>query len=415
VTALAKVAVLGALATVAVSVARGMSFADTLLLVLITGGAAVLAGLLGTAVLKLFERRSLATQVAIAAMIPVSAVAVAAVTAAGNMFISAHDLSVLVVVLCVAATIGAASALWLGRRVGSSSRALGAIARRIGEGETVDATPVATEELRELARELEATSQRLAEARSRERALEGSRRELVAWVSHDLRTPLAGIRAMVEALEDGVVADPEDVARYHRVIRRETDRLAGLVDDLFELSRINAGTLQLQLERVALGDLVSDALAAAAETARAKGVRLEGRLRDEACEVELAPPQMARAMRNLLSNAIRHTPGDGTVSVEARLQEGHALVAVTDACGGISASDQERVFDVAWRGEAARTPGDDGGAGLGLAIARGIVEAHAGSIDVGNEGAGCRFEIRLPLPSPRRANPAALQRYPTGQ
>ena len=114
----------------------------------------------------------------------------------------------------------------------------------------------------------------------RERALERSRRELVAWVSHDLRTPIAGIRAMVEALDDGVVVDDADVRRYHQQLTVEADRLARLVDDLFELSRIEADALHLTVEEVPLGELVSDAVASVAAVAHAKGVRLGGRVDD---------------------------------------------------------------------------------------------------------------------------------------
>jgi signal transduction histidine kinase len=396
-TAPALVALVGIALTIGVAALRAMPVAESSALVALAGGAAAVTGLVGAATLRLFERRSMSAQVAVVALTSVGSVAVAATVSAGNMFISAHDLSALVVMLCASATVGAVVALWLGRRVALASRTLSAVARRIGAGERVDVSRVATHELSALARELEAMSRRLAEARERERALEESRRELVVWVSHDLRTPLAGIRAMVEALEDGVVTDPQAVARYHRGIRVETDRLAALVDDLFELSRINTGKLRLELERVSIGDLVSDALAGAAGIAGAKGVRLEGRLPHEAPEVELAPPEMARVIRNLLENAIRHTPSDGTVWVETGKVDHDAYVAVSDACGGIPASDLERVFDVAWRGEAARTPADDGGAGLGLAIARGIVEAHDGRISVRNAGRGCRFEVRLPL------------------
>jgi signal transduction histidine kinase len=223
---------------------------------------------------------------------------------------------------------------------------------------------------------------------------------LLRAVSHDLRTPLAGIRAMAEALEDRVVDDPENVARYHRTLRIEADRLARLVDELFELSVIHAGSLRLEMERVSLGDLVSDALAARSPTARARGIHLQGKLNGTALELELSPAEVARVLRNLLENAVRHTPSDGSVFVEAGVEDGGAYVSVTDQCGGISADDLDRVFDLAFRGEAARTPGENGGAGLGLAIARGIVEAHRGEISVRNEGAGCRFTVRLPLSQP---------------
>ena len=172
----------------------------------------------------------------------------------------------------------------------------------------------ATAELSALSDELVAMQQRLAESRTRERALESSRRDLVAWVSHDLRTPLAGLRAMAEALEDGVVDDEAGRARYHRQIRVESDRLAAMVDDLFELSRIHVGQLALSLTPVMLRDLVSDALATADPIARSRGVRLTGAAGDDAL-VSVDVGQMGRALRNLVTNAIRHTPSDGTVEV----------------------------------------------------------------------------------------------------
>jgi signal transduction histidine kinase len=290
----------------------------------------------------------------------------------------------------------------LGRRVEAASQSLVEKTRRIGAADGTGSDragqpPVATLELARLGRELDEMSVALDAARARERALEGSRRELVAWVSHDLRSPLAAIRAMAEALEDGVVSDPATVARYHHQLVAEVDRLAGLVDDLFELSRTQAGVLALEMEKVSLSDLVSDALAGAVPVARAKGVRLEGRMEGTAPVLELSAAEVARALRNLLENAIRHTPADGTVMVETGVAGPDAYVSVLDTCGGIPEVDLDRVFDIAFRGEAARTPGHGGGAGLGLAIARGMVEAHGGEISVGNEQGGCRFTVRLPL------------------
>jgi signal transduction histidine kinase len=171
-----------------------------------------------------------------------------------------------------------------------------------------------------------------------------------------------------------------------------------MVDDLFELSRIHAGTLTLSRRPIGLGDLVADALAGVEPLARAKGVRLYGEA-DGVVPVNVDAGELGRALRNLVVNAIRHTPADGAVSVRAEDDGATARLSVSDACGGIPEQDLPRVFDVAFRGEAARTPGKDGGAGagLGLAIARGIVEAHEGDITVVNTGPGCRFDIRLPL------------------
>ena len=168
------------------------------------------------------------------------------------------------------------------------------------------------------------------------------------------------------------------------------------MDDLFELSRAQAGVVQLQLERVSLGDLVSDALAGASPVAAAKGVRLEGRLDGPPAELEVSMSEVMRALRNILENAIRHTPSDGSVTVEAGSDDAGAYVSVVDTGGGIPERDLPRVFEVAFRGDAARTPGG-AGAGLGLAIARGLAEADRGDITVRNENGGCRFTVHLPL------------------
>jgi signal transduction histidine kinase len=374
---------------------------ETVELALLAAGTAAVAAAAGALVLRALRRRSLGAQAAAVAVVAVVGVGVGAWAGARAMFISEHDLWALGVILVAAGAVGVASAFVLGRRVGAASEALVGVARRLGDGDARPAEagpgPAAPQELARLHRELESTSRRLEEARAREQALDGSRRELVAWVSHDLRTPLAGIRAIVEALEDGLVDDPETVARYYATLRGEADRLAELVDDLFELSRAQAGVLQLQLERVSLGDLVSDALAGASPIAAAKGVRLEGRLDGPPAELEVSTTEVLRALRNILENAIRHTPSDGSVTVEAGSDDAGAYVSVIDTGGGIPERDLPRVFEVAFRGDAARTPGD-AGAGLGLAIARGFVEAHRGDITVRNENGGCRFTVHLPLP-----------------
>jgi signal transduction histidine kinase len=212
-------------------------------------------------------------------------------------------------------------------------------------------------------------------------------------VSHDLRTPLAGLRAMAEALEDGVVDDPATVAEYHRRIRAEVEGMTQLVDDLFELSRISAGTLRLSLDAVSLGDVVSDAVASAAPVARSRRVRLVA-ANGAWPTVRGSERELSRVAANLLRNAIWHTPADGTVQVTGGREAGHGWFAVSDTCGGIPEQDLPRVFDVAFRGEAARTPG--GGSGLGLAIVKGLVGAHQGEVAVTNVNSGCRFTVRLP-------------------
>ena len=365
----------------------------------IAAGSALVVAALGLGVLRALRTRSLVLSLTVVALISVTCVLVGALVAAQAMFLSSHDFAVLVLVCLAAGSVGVVAAFVLARAVVAGSRALGVAAAGIGDGGYQAVMRPLTGELKQLDAQLAETSARLEASRGRERALEASRRELVAWVSHDLRTPLAGIRAMAEALEDGVVQDQETVDRYHTGLRREADRLAGMVDDLFELSRINASALQLSLQEVSLADIVSDALASATPVANAKGVRLIGGASEQLPIVEGSVPELGRVLRNLLSNAIRHTPADGVVSVQAGADETSAYVEVIDACGGIPEQDLPRVFEVAFRGTPARTPGDDGGAGLGLAIAQGLVQAHHGEITIGNHGDGCRVLVRLPSAS----------------
>jgi len=331
---------------------------DLILTFAVALGGSLVVALAGALVLRLLRQRSVTVHIGVLLAVTVLAVLAGILDAAWAMFISAHDLQVLLLVVFVAAAVSLAVALWAGRRLARAS--------------------------------MWAT-----EARERERRIEASRRELVAWVSHDLRTPLAGMRAMAEALEDGVVNDPATVAEYHRRIRDETDRMASLVDDLFELSRINAGALRLSLASVSLGDVVSDAVASAEPVAAAYGVRLVAASRGWPT-VRGSEPELSRIVANLLRNAIGHTPVDGTVRVTGGHDARGGWVAVSDRCGGIPDADLPRVFDVAFRGEAARTPRRSGGGGLGLAIVRGLVEAHRGWVAVRNVDGGCRFVVHLP-------------------
>ncbi|MFI8941762.1 sensor histidine kinase [Streptomyces syringium] len=368
---------------------------DVLLIALFAFLGAAAAGLLGALALRALRHRSVLVSLTVVAVVSVAAMLAGTLAVARAMFLSSHDLTVVTTVCAMAAVVSLATALLLGRWVVARSNALTVAARSFGEGGSFAAPGGgSTAELSALGRELAATSEKLARSRERERALDASRRELVAWISHDLRTPLAGLRAMAEALEDGVAEDPP---RYFRQIRTEVDRLNSMVGDLFELSRIHAGALPLSPSRMSVYDLVGDALAGAGPLAREHGVRLVG---DAVAEVpvEVDGKEMTRVLGNLLVNAIRHTPADGTVAVAARRgtdEEGDTVVlTVTDGCGGIPEDDLARVFDTGWRGSRARTP--PAGAGLGLAIVRGIVEAHAGRAAVRNVPGGCRFEVVLP-------------------
>jgi signal transduction histidine kinase len=388
------------LASGSLSLPAGIQWSDlgfisqyVLIIALITAG-------IGIVVLRQLAGRSIALMVAVVVIVCLVTAMAGVGVIAYRMVGTSSERDDILDLMAIAGLAGLAVALFVGRRLTKASHSISTAVQNVSEsGIYVAPQMTLPAELAELSDELTATHERLAQARTRERTLEASRRELVAWVSHDLRTPLAGLRAMAEALEDQVVIDPREVSQYHTQIRREVDRLTLMIDDLFELSKIHAGALRLSRRLVGLEDLVAEVVASAEPVARAKGVRLTGAaVRGMPVFVDSA--EMGRALRNLVTNAIRHTPADGGVDVLAEVQSGMACVSVSDACGGIPPGDLPRVFDVAFRGESARTPGPQEGAGLGLSIARGIVEAHSGQIAVRNAGPGCQFLIRLPLARP---------------
>jgi signal transduction histidine kinase len=332
---------------------------DVLLIALAAFLGALAVCVPGVIALRLMQRRSITANAAVLVLVVVLSVAAGVLAVAEEMFISGHDLKVVLIVVPSAGVLSLAIGLWMGRRMARAA---------------VWA----------------------ADARRRERELEAGRRQLIAWVSHDLRTPLAGLRAMAEALEDGVVDDADSTKEYHHRLRVEADRMARLVDDLFELSRIHAGALNLTLAEVGLGDIVSDALAAASPIAANRGIRLVTPMDAAWPTVRAGERELSRVVANLVLNAVRYTPPDGTVTIDGGRDADGAWLAVSDTCGGIAEGDLAKVFDVAFRGSKARTPEASGGGGLGLAIVRGLVEAHGGAVAVRNVMGGCRFEVRLP-------------------
>ena len=230
----------------------------------------------------------------------------------------------------------------------------------------------------------------------KQQELDTLRRDLVAWVSHDLRTPLTSMRAVLEALADGVVDDPETVERYYRVAQQDIRSLSHLIDDLFDVSQIDAGGLMLDRAANSIGDLISDTIESFSETARRQGIELAGAVQPGVDPVQMDAPRIGRVLANLTANALRHTPAGGRVHLAARRLGSSVEVEVTDSGEGIRPEDLPYIFDRFYRGEKSRSRAT-GGAGLGLAIARGIVEAHGGSIRAESEaGHGARFVFMWP-------------------
>ena len=283
----------------------------------------------------------------------------------------------------------------LGRSVMMGGQRLAIATRQLGQDLPfrVPADPP-TAELAQLANELAITSEKLSRSRRSEQAADAARRKLVAWISHDLRTPLARLRAVTESMEDGVATDHE---RSLAQIRADVQRLTDMVDDLFSLSRMQAGVLRLNRRQVALEDLVSDAVAELELPAAERGLRLRAE-QIEPAEVSVDDRELTRVFSNLLVNAIRYSRPDGTISLRTSLSGEWAVVSITDECGGIPERDLPFVFEMGWRGDTARgMHGSERGGGLGLAIADGIVRAHEGEVSVHNVPGGCCFEVRLPV------------------
>jgi signal transduction histidine kinase len=368
----------------------------------------IVAGVVVWLALTPVRRRSLAGLLASLVLVGAAASAGAVWGAVHAMLVSWNDWKTMAALTAFSGLVTAVAAFAVGRRLASDNRSLQRAVAELGQG-LVPATdgPPLTAEVERVRNELRTTAAALTATRQREQALEAARRELVAWVSHDLRTPLAGLRAMAEALEDGVVEDPE---QYYKQIISSVHRLNGMVEDLFALSRIQAGELSHAADRVELSGLVSDCLMELRPLADAHRVELLQRTEGAGSSVLGSAPELHRALTNLVANAIRHTRDDGQVEVVLEAGGGQGTdaapaIAVRDECGGIAQEHIGRLFDVGFRGEAARTPLnglDPPGAGLGLAITRGIVEAHGGSIDVRNTAVGCEFRIQL-----RRAMPPA--------
>jgi signal transduction histidine kinase len=237
---------------------------------------------------------------------------------------------------------------------------------------------------------------RLEETDLKQRQLEALRRELVAWAGHDLRTPLASIRGIVEALADDIVEDPETRQRYLHTARRDIQNLSALIDDLFEMAQLDAGGLKLERMPASLTDLISDTLESFNQLAANAGVQLDGSVAPGVDPVLMDVQRIGRVLNNLVSNAIRHTRAGGLVSLMASRSDGGVRVEVLDSGEGIPPDALPQVFDRFYRGDTSRNRAT-GGAGLGLAIARGIVEAHGGKIGVESApGAGSRFYFTLP-------------------
>jgi two-component system sensor histidine kinase BaeS len=347
-------------------------------------GVGVLAGCLASIAIVRFVptlRLQLGALALLAVCLPLGVV-----IASGLVMFEMHDAEI-VAIAVASAVFALAGALLLSRWILRPLERLRGASAQLARGElSARASESGPRELIELSASFNEMATNLEQ-------LFDARRQLVAWASHDLRTPLASLRAMVEALEDGL-AGPEE---YLPAIREQLETLSLLIEDLFELARIDAGVLTLDVRDEPLGELISSCLRALDAEARARNVHLEARLGSADPVVRIAPDKVERVLLNLLTNAVRHTPSDGAVSVVVQPNSDHVMVAVEDTGAGLTPGAAQRMFERFWREDESRAR-SSGGAGLGLAIAQGLVHAHGGTIWAENRSSGgARIAFTLPL------------------
>ena len=366
-----------------------------------------LAWLLGVAVAVTAAATAMVTPLLARSSIRRRFVAVAALAVLGSllnlavlvhtMAVSGDDATLIAILLLYSACAGIGAGLALAR---ASSAAIGRLvgtARSLADGDLgsrtgrLDAGP----ELDALAGALDEMAERLQTSIALERAGEAKRRDLITAVSHDLRTPLASLQAMVEAVDEGIVDDPPTLSRYIAEMRHSVGSLSLLIDDLFELAQLDAGVVEAESQRARLEDVLRSALAVCQAQVTEKGLVLHATV-DNAGDLPCSP-RLVRVFQNLLQNAIRHTPADGTISVTARREADAVRLVVADSGEGIEQEHLQQVFDPFWRGDTSRA---GPGSGLGLALAKRIVEALGGEIDVrSTPDVGSAFSVVLPVRS----------------
>ncbi|PKO14354.1 MAG: hypothetical protein CVU39_15065 [Chloroflexi bacterium HGW-Chloroflexi-10] len=313
------------------------------------------------------------------------------------MFVNEHDLQLATVLLLFAGGIAVALGNFFTSALIDRILRLEAATRAIENGNlNARAEIPGNDEIAALALSFNRMAQQLQTADKKQKELESLRRDLVAWAGHDLRTPLASIRLLVEALADGVVTDPQTIQSYHLQAKKQVDTLSLLVDDLFQISQLDSGGVPLRSEPASLSDLISDTLESFTGLAAQKGVALSGSAEPGIDPISIDVQWMGRALNNLVSNALRYTASGGSVTLCAERKLNGVSVSVSDTGEGILPADLPHVFERFYRGEKSRNRAS-GGAGLGLAIVQGIIEAHGGSIWVDSEhGKGTVFTFILP-------------------
>jgi two-component system, OmpR family, sensor histidine kinase SaeS len=393
--ALSAFAIVASLAVVWLGVSRA-EFQDLFAYLLLSSAVSIAAGY---AAYRWAEsgKRSIRTKILMGYGVGVGIVIVNILVTAQLMFLSSHDLSLLILLLVFGSVLSVTIGTSIAGRMTTAVRQLAEGAQRVSSGDLRTRVDVVTnDELADLAQSFNTMVVNVSESEALLRKAEESRRDLIAAVSHDLRTPLTAIRAMLEALSDGVVDDPDTVRRYHETMRVQVSHLARLIDDLFELSQLDAAPIPFELIPGDLTSVVRETAETLAMSTSTRDLSIE--FWDEGPAPSMLDSlRIARVVGNLIENAIRHAPAGSKIRVGVARAAGDAEVVVEDSGPGIAPEDLERIFGRFYRGEKSRSR-VHGGAGLGLAIARGIVDVHGGAIWAENRpDGGARFVFSIPL------------------
>jgi signal transduction histidine kinase len=313
------------------------------------------------------------------------------------MFTDEHDLLLGTILLLFAGAIAMALGYLLSSSFLDRISSLDQAAKKIANGNLSIRVPVeGRDELADLSETFNQMASQLQDAADKRMQLESLRKELIAWIGHDLQTPLASISAIIEALADGMVEDPATEMRYLQTAKKNIAALSHLIDDLFQMAQIDAGGLRLNFSSVTMSDLISDILVSFSQRAEKEGVIIRGSVDPDLEMVQMDIQRISRVLNNLVDNAIRHSPEGGIVEIHANRSGRFALVEVVDNGEGIPNEDLPNIFDLFYRGKKKRYE-SNGSAGLGLPISKGIVEAHGGIIDVQSEPGRTRFSFKIPL------------------
>jgi signal transduction histidine kinase len=339
---------------------------------------------------------SLPRQFALVVAIVVAPVLIALVVVGALMVVSQHGAALLAAIVAAAGLVAIVAARLVAGSILRDVQAIRDGLMAVGRGKRdVRIETSANDELAQLAAAANSMIMQLRDEEGRRDQSDAARRDLIAAVSHDLRTPITSLRLLAEAIGDDIIDDPDTRLLYLRRMATHIDALTVLIDDLFELSRLEAGDISWSIEQVPLQELVGETVEAMRVQAERKGVAVLADVPETLCPAHANPEKLQRVLFNLIQNAIRHTPADGSVVVRAQPADAGIEFEIADTGDGIRPEEREHVFTAFYRGgsDRART---NPGAGLGLAVSRAIVEAHGGRIWLAEAPVGTRVRFSLP-------------------